>query len=171
MRQMSTFHFSEPTRVQYQSFHSIAFQFGNYIGPELESDESSEDEPEADQMEADNAEEDANGDVDEDEDALNGGEGASTAVVLHEDKKYYPSASEVYGPEVETLVQEEDEQPLTQPIIEPVKKNKFQHVEQVPCPLNGAFSSRNFKNSREYVKTRIVKTHSNLSQEQQLFQK
>ena len=109
--------------------HSIAFQFGNYIGPELESDESSEDEPEADQMEADNADEDANGDVDED-DVLNGGEGASTAVVLHEDKKYYPSASEVYGPEVETLVQEEDEQPLTQPIIEPVKKNKFQHVEQ-----------------------------------------
>merc|ERR1719376_483438 len=52
------------------------------------------------------------------------------AVVLHEDKKYYPTASEVYGPEVETIVQEEDAQPLTEPIIAPVRKNKFQHVEQ-----------------------------------------
>ena len=89
-------------------------------------------------MEADNGDEEANGDIDED-DALNGDEGASTAVVLHEDKKYYPSASEVYGPEVETLVQEEDEQPLTQPIIEPVKRNKFQHVEQVKRRKGGKF--------------------------------
>ena len=53
------------------------------------------------------------------------------AVVLHEDKKYYPTAEEVYGPEVEvsvifyicltfsplppfqTIIQEEDTQPLT----------------------------------------------------------
>ncbi|KAF5397484.1 hypothetical protein PHET_08754, partial [Paragonimus heterotremus] len=50
-------------------------------------------------------------------------------VVLHEDKKYYPSALEVYGPEVETLVQEEDAQPLTQPLIEPVKHKKFAYTE------------------------------------------
>lgn len=37
---------------------------------------------------------------------------------MHEDKQYYPSASDVYGPEVETIVQEEDAQPLTQPIIQ-----------------------------------------------------
>ena len=54
---------------------------------------------------------------------------SANAVVLHEDKKYYPTALEVYGPEVETLVQEEDAQPLTEPIIAPVRKNKFQHVE------------------------------------------
>ena len=60
-------------------------------------------------------------------------DGSSTAVVLHEDKKYYPSTSEVYGPEVETIVEEEDAQPLTEPIVQPVKKNKFQHVEQVSC--------------------------------------
>jgi U5 small nuclear ribonucleoprotein component len=54
----------------------------------------------------------------------------STAVVLHEDKKYYPSALEVYGPDVETLVQEEDAQPLTEPIIKPVRKIKFEHVEK-----------------------------------------
>ena len=37
----------------------------------------------------------------------------SNAIVLHEDKKYYQTAQEVYGPDVETIVQEEDEQPLT----------------------------------------------------------
>ena len=47
-----------------------------------------------------------------------------------QDKKYYPSASEVYGPGVETLVQEEDTQPLTEPIVAPVKINKFASVEQ-----------------------------------------
>ena len=30
---------------------------------------------------------------------------AANAIVLHEDKKYYPTALEVYGPDVETLVQ------------------------------------------------------------------
>ncbi|CAJ0940336.1 unnamed protein product [Ranitomeya imitator] len=45
------------------------------------------------------------GDADEDRTGME--------VVLHEDKKYYPTAEEVYGPEVETIVQEEDTQPLT----------------------------------------------------------
>jgi U5 small nuclear ribonucleoprotein component len=47
------------------------------------------------------------------------------AVILHEDKQYYPSASEVYGEGVETLVQEEDAQPLTEPIIAPIKVRKW----------------------------------------------
>ena len=46
-------------------------------------------------------------------------------IVLHEDKKYYPSAEEVYGQEVETLVQEEDTQPLSEPIIAPIQVRKF----------------------------------------------
>ena len=50
-------------------------------------------------------------------------------MVLHDDKKYYPSAMEVYGPDVETLVQEEDAQPLTQPLIEPIKKKNFAYSE------------------------------------------
>ncbi|PKI82501.1 hypothetical protein MVES1_003448 [Malassezia vespertilionis] len=50
---------------------------------------------------------------------------AANAVVLHEDKVYYPSAHEVYGEDVETIVQEEDTQPLTQPIIEPEKVRAF----------------------------------------------
>lgn len=54
----------------------------------------------------------------------------SRAVVLHEDKRYYPTALEVYGPDVETIIQEEDAQPLDKPLIEPVKKMKFQLKEQ-----------------------------------------
>lgn len=34
-------------------------------------------------------------------------------VVLHEDKRYYPEAEKVYGPGVETLIMDEDAQPLT----------------------------------------------------------
>ena len=54
----------------------------------------------------------------------------SQQIVLHEDKVYYPSASEVYGQDVETLVQEEDTQPITQPIIEPVQVKSFELTEE-----------------------------------------
>lgn len=60
-------------------------------------------------------------------------EGPSNAVVLHEDKQYYPSAKQVYGDEVETLVQEEDSQPLSQPIIAPVQQKKFS-IEEADLP-------------------------------------
>ena len=46
----------------------------------------------------------------------------TTSVVLHEDKKYFPSAVEVYGDSVQVLVEEEDAQPLTEPIIAPIKE-------------------------------------------------
>lgn len=55
------------------------------------------------------------------------------AVVLHEDKQYYPSASDVYGADVETLVQEEDAQRLDEPIIAPVKVRKWM-VEEKDLP-------------------------------------
>ena len=48
--------------------------------------------------------------------------------MLHEDKVYYPSAAEVY-PEAETLVQDEDTQPLTQPIVAPVTARAFSAIE------------------------------------------
>lgn len=62
-----------------------------------------------------------------------GGEDMETntmAIVLHEDKRYYPSAAEVFGPDVETIVHEEDDQALTVPLVAPVKKKKFQVKEQ-----------------------------------------
>lgn len=68
--------------------------------------------------------------MEEDEDQNIDDEKVSRAVVLHEDKRYYPTSLEVYGPDVETIVQEEDAQPLDKPLIEPVKKMKFQLKEQ-----------------------------------------
>ncbi|GCC34212.1 hypothetical protein chiPu_0012685 [Chiloscyllium punctatum] len=96
-------------------------EFGNYIGPELDSDEEDGIARDDDVDEEDDDEEEA-GDQDDDN--------VGMEVVLHEDKKYYPTAEEVYGPEVETIVQEEDTQPLTEPIIKPVKKKKFTLMEQ-----------------------------------------
>lgn len=55
-------------------------------------------------------------------------------MVLHEDKRYYASAQEVYGEDVETMVQEEDAQPLTQPIVEPVKIRSFS-VQEKDLPV------------------------------------
>ncbi|GIY37647.1 116 kDa U5 small nuclear ribonucleoprotein component [Caerostris extrusa] len=101
-------------------------EFGNYIGPQLDSD--SEDEEESYEREEPEAieynEDDAMDDGHEDDEV------PPMQIVLHEDKKYYPSAEEVYGPDVETIVQEEDTQALTEPIIAPVKKKKFSYVEQ-----------------------------------------
>ncbi|KAK1068633.1 hypothetical protein LTR74_005504 [Friedmanniomyces endolithicus] len=56
--------------------------------------------------------------------------GPSNAVVLHEDKQYYATAAQLYGPDVETLVQEEDTQTLQQPIVAPVEHKKFSVEEE-----------------------------------------
>ncbi|KAG8196595.1 hypothetical protein JTE90_014156 [Oedothorax gibbosus] len=101
-------------------------EFGNYIGPQLDTDSEDEEEvyerqePDAIEYNEDEAMEEGR-----DEDDI-----PQMQIVLHEDKKYYPSAEEVYGPDVETIVQEEDTQALTEPIIAPVKNNKFSYVEQ-----------------------------------------
>ncbi len=63
-------------------------------------------------------------------------DGPSNAVVLHEDKQYYPTAQQVYGPGVETLVQEEDTQSLAQPVIAPVVQKKFVVQEADLPPVN-----------------------------------
>ena len=97
-------------------------RFGNFIG------ESEED------LQQHGANGDAYIDGDEaDEDAVPNDQalmeidedGPANAVILHEDKQYYPTAEQVYGANVETMVQEEDAQPLSQPIIAPVVQKKF----------------------------------------------
>ncbi|KAH8088033.1 P-loop containing nucleoside triphosphate hydrolase protein [Filobasidium floriforme] len=127
-------------------------EFGNYIGNDLDSDDDVS-EPEIAQ--ASTSAQGQNGNAgqaqaplegyDDDEDAemmdldpQNGvmqlqtmagvGTNPRNQIVLHEDKKYYPTAEETYGPDVETLVQEEDAQPLSEPIVAPIKVRKF--VEQ-----------------------------------------
>ncbi|MCJ1361269.1 hypothetical protein MMC16_000367 [Acarospora aff. strigata] len=100
-------------------------EFGNFIGEAEESEEESQHgDPGANAYVYDDEPEDESGvndqqlmEVDDD--------GPSNAVVLHEDKQYYPTAQQVYGPDVETMVQEEDAQPLTQPIIAPIQQKKF----------------------------------------------
>lgn len=122
-------------------------EFGNYIGPDLESDsddsDSAADEGRALRMGSQGHPHDD----DEDEDGMNhlamkgvSGDGdgdddqvTSDQVVLHEDKRYYPSAEDVYGTEVETLVEEEDTMAITEPIIQPVRNRKFAHsVKELP---------------------------------------
>ncbi|KAM7508297.1 hypothetical protein LguiA_018750 [Lonicera macranthoides] len=109
---------------------SLYDEFGNYIGPEIESDQDSDIEDEDEQLP-----DKSPSDEDEEENAAGGSNGWITTgtdveidnqIVLAEDKKYYPTAEEVYGEEVETLVMDEDELPLEQPIIKPIRNVKFE---------------------------------------------
>ncbi|QSL64146.1 hypothetical protein MERGE_000301 [Pneumocystis wakefieldiae] len=96
-------------------------EFGNYIGKE----ESEEEEQETvNNVNGAYLNDEEIGLV---EDYLSEGEigdipQAQQAVVLHEDKQVN---LKVYGPDVEILVHEEDTQPLTEPIIQPIKVKKF----------------------------------------------
>ena len=115
-------------------------EFGNFIGEAVSSDEA---EPEGDAGPSYVYDEDSEpGDEPNDQALMEIDEdGPSNAVILHEDKQYYPTAQQVYGPDVETMVQEEDAQPLTQPIIAPVTQKKFQ-VQETDLPP--VFYSREF---------------------------
>ncbi|KAF8588316.1 Calreticulin-domain-containing protein [Ramaria rubella] len=104
-------------------------EFGNYIGADLESDEEDNllreefsSRPQVQQQPLEGFDQEPGPD---DQALMEVDEPVHNAVVLHEDKKYYPTAEEVYGPDVETLVQEEDAQPLSEPIIAPVKVRKW----------------------------------------------
>lgn len=126
-------------------------EFGNFIGEIEDSDdeELQQDEQQQQQYAStstrlagydDDDEEDEDGQIGDGDVAMDDAEEddtrvgrASNAVILHEDKKYYSTAQEVYGEDVETMVQEEDLQPLSEPIIAPVKTRKFR-VEEKDMP-------------------------------------
>ena len=112
---------------------SLYDEFGNYIGPEIEYDRESEEEEVDDELPGRTEDEEAGSDAEREPGGSNGWLTTTdhdidmeNQVVLAEDKKYYPTAEEVYGEEVETLVMDEDELPLEQPIIKPVKNLKFE---------------------------------------------
>lgn len=116
-------------------------EFGNYIGADLDSEDEDEipqnqflrDTDQGPSAPLEGYEDEPMREVEE-EGAMEVDEPpAHNAVILHEDKQYYPSASDVYGEGVETLVQEEDAQPLTEPIIAPVKMRKWT-VEEKDMP-------------------------------------
>eukprot|EP00906_Rhabdomonas_costata_P013381 RCo019239 len=112
-------------------------EFGNYIGAVLPEEREAgpgamdEDDEEEDEV-VDDEEEDttaAGGRPGEPEMALVPADGARggeqlNQIVLHEDKKFYPDAEELYG-DAEVRVEEEDTQPLDKPVIAPVKIKQF----------------------------------------------
>jgi len=113
-------------------------EFGNYIGPELpdsdsesgSDDEGSEEDDEEDEENEEEFETDAPKAMDIDSQITVGTEPSlENQIVLHEDKKYYPEAEDVYGG-AETVVLDEDAQPLEEPIIAPVKVKAFSTVEK-----------------------------------------
>ncbi|KAJ6782172.1 hypothetical protein PWT90_03604 [Aphanocladium album] len=112
-------------------------EFGNFIGEEVESEAGSDAGVDA----SDYVYDDAAGDVQDDEELMEVDDGPSNAVILHEDKQYYPTAEQVYGEDVETRVEEEDAQPLTQPIIAPIETKKFTIEEEDLPPV---YYSREF---------------------------
>ena len=106
---------------------SLYDDFGNYIGEVSDDDSEASLDAEAPGV---------GGDFDQGFDVESSlGAPASTAgvamrqpekkheIVLHEEKQYYPEAAEVYGTEVAVLLQEEDTQPITEPIIPPGRKS------------------------------------------------
>ncbi|KAJ9297602.1 hypothetical protein DTO271G3_4377 [Paecilomyces variotii] len=116
-------------------------EFGNYIGEAEESDESQHGDVRPSTYTYDEESEEGEEELAEDQQLMEVDEGPSNAVILHEDKQYYPTAQQVYGEEVETLVQEEDAQPLSEPIIAPVQQKKFT-VQEADLPP--VFYSREF---------------------------
>ena len=109
---------------------SLYDEFGNYIGPEIESDRESDDEIEDSEFQDNKLPEDDGSDGEHHPPGgwittINDVE-MDNQIVLPEDKKYYPTAEEVYGEDVETLVMDEDEQPLEMPIIKPVRDVRFE---------------------------------------------
>jgi len=114
-------------------------EFGNYIGPSLsgsdDEDSGEEEEEEEDDDDLFGFKEEDDGGMDEDGQMVIAGEEKAEAttgemaIVLHEDKKYYPDVEDVY-PEAETMVQDEDSMPITEPIIKPIKTKKFSVLEK-----------------------------------------
>ncbi|KAI1209678.1 P-loop containing nucleoside triphosphate hydrolase protein [Annulohypoxylon truncatum] len=110
-------------------------EFGNFIGEDAEaSEEESERGVDLDAYIDDNVPEEAPETTGQE--LMEIDDGPSNAVILHEDKQYYPSAEQVYGPDVEILVEEEDAQPLSQPIVAPVEVKKFSIEEEDLPPVH-----------------------------------
>ena len=102
-------------------------EFGNYVGPELDEDE--------DDL-GDELDQERGFDGDYDQSMVISEDRSNSLVlhdenriILHEDKRYYPDAEEVY-PGVRTAVLDEDAQDLSDPIIKPIKVKNFSVLEK-----------------------------------------
>lgn len=117
-------------------------EFGNYVGPDQsDSDSDSLQLPElksSSAADADLPQTGPNTAIGSVQDTTAAEEQQNTkAIILAEDKQYYPSAEDVFGPDTEVLVEEEDSQPITQPIVEPrveLSSGFFEKEDSVPPP-------------------------------------
>ena len=109
-------------------------EFGNYIGPDLDSSDDDDDDS---SDESDDESEDNESQIDDEmhennnnnnmiiehTNDINNSESITAApqnqIVLHEDKIHYPSAESIYGPNVTTAVIDEDAMDIETPIIPP----------------------------------------------------
>jgi len=80
---------------------SLYDEFGNYQGPDIDDEDEEDDELLAGDDDDEMGKGDQGGDEPMDEST------GDRSIILHEDKKYYPDAEEVYG-DAEALVQLED---------------------------------------------------------------
>lgn len=91
--------------------------FGNYIGPDLDSDGSDAD---VVQNGSEGPGRDPSpGRTEDDLDVAMRDADPSSAVVLADDKQVYPKASQVFGPDTEAMVEEEDTQRMSEPLVAP----------------------------------------------------
>jgi 116 kDa U5 small nuclear ribonucleoprotein component len=120
----------------------ILTRFGNYIGDDT-SIVSGED---VDQEDQTNTYDQYLNQESEDEgvEPIEVDESVGNQIILHEDKKYYPSASEVFGADVEVTFHERDTQSLAEPIIAPVQSKTF-NIEETDLPE--VYYSREFQMS------------------------
>ncbi|GAX10690.1 116 kDa U5 small nuclear ribonucleoprotein component [Fistulifera solaris] len=111
-------------------------EFGNYIGPDLDSSSDEEDDsvPPSAPDDASDVSRDSMRDLVAREDDEVYAEPIK-AIVLHEDKEHYASAEQVYGEEVRTAVLDEDAMDIETPIMEAETK-KLLHVQGIPYEWN-----------------------------------
>ena len=144
-------------------------EFGNYIGPELDSssdeEESDEEDHEPPLPDIPDDASDVSGDDLQNPQRNNNSSSEAlvmattenssqdfladpqNAIVLHEDKEHYPSAAETFGEDVRVAVLEEDAMDLDTPLVEPVVQ-KFHTVVQDPST---ATSVQQYKYSDEFM--------------------
>jgi U5 small nuclear ribonucleoprotein component len=128
-------------------------EFGNYIGPELDSSSDEDDDNHESDAELQEIPDDAS-DVSGDDNNNNSNNNIlavasespqvvmadpQNAIVLHEDKEHYASATETFGEDVRIAVLEEDAMDLDTPIVEPVV-HKSHAVVQDPATLQYKYS-------------------------------
>lgn len=139
-------------------------EFGNYIGPDAVDNAIESGEEYAQEDYPPPPESVMSMDVDEAaarEALIRIQEGTRSQIVLHEDKQYYPSAEEAFGPGVDIQVQEEDTQPLSEPIVKPIVIKKF-HIEERDLPPT-TFSREYMLNVMKYPEmTRNIVVVGNL---------